>query len=136
MITTESQREEIQGWVKEWRKIRRRARSVPGVPLVASVATDAVSGLSSRNDATTGLAGPSPGASYCPGRGRPKTGQYRGVTPIRGRFRVQISIGNGHNKHIGTFDSEVQAAMAWDRAAIELRGDRAVLNFPRERDAC
>lgn len=136
MITTESQREEIQGWVKEWRKIRRRARSVPGVPKVASVASPPASGRSAVADASEGIPGPSSGASYCPGRGRPKTGRYRGVTPIRGRFRVQISIGNGHNKHIGTFDSEVQAAMAWDRAAVEMRGDKAVLNFPRERDAC
>lgn len=37
-----------------------------------------------------------------------------------------------HTIHIGYYDTAEQAARARDRKEIELRGDKAVLNFPRE----
>jgi hypothetical protein len=41
---------------------------------------------------------------------------------------------NGCKKHIGSFDCEIQAAKAYDAAALEIHGQFANLNFP-EREA-
>lgn len=59
-----------------------------------------------------------------------KTG-YRGVynLPKMGNYRALIA----HNKkliHIGCYDTLLEAAMAYDEKAIELKGEFAVLNFP------
>jgi hypothetical protein len=62
------------------------------------------------------------------------TSRYRGVTwvPSRGAWHAQI---NANNRHIflGSFEDEEAAARAYDRAASELHGARAKLNFPRAR---
>lgn len=54
---------------------------------------------------------------------------YRGVEKKNGKFYARI----GHNwklQHIGTFDSAEEAARAYDAKAKELKGDKAILNFP------
>lgn len=56
-----------------------------------------------------------------------KTG-YRGVHLTRGKYRVTLS-NKGKTEHVGSFDSLVEAARAYDKRARELRGPFARLNF-------
>lgn len=47
-----------------------------------------------------------------------------------GKWRAQIAV-DGRQRHLGLFDSEVDAARAYDAAAVELHGEFARLNFPK-----
>ena len=62
---------------------------------------------------------------------------YRGVhSPSRaGRKRRYLAkIGHGGKLiYIGSFDTEMQAALAYDQRALELKGDNAILNFNASR---
>lgn len=57
------------------------------------------------------------------------TSSYRGVCWItrHRRFRASIRI-DGKIRHLGEFVSEQEAALAYNRAALALRGDRAQMN--------
>jgi len=56
----------------------------------------------------------------------------RGVTRIRGTDTWGAAIRkDGVTYDLGVHDSEVMAALAYDRKARELWGDLALLNFPR-----
>jgi hypothetical protein len=59
------------------------------------------------------------------------TSGYIGVSRDKKRWCAQIAI-DGRHIHIGSFDDPESAARARDAKAIELRGEFAVLNFPRE----
>ncbi len=63
-----------------------------------------------------------------PQSGRKFKGVYRN-NKNGDRFRARILI-NGKNKTIGTFETEELAALAFDKAAKELHGEFAYLNFP------
>ncbi len=58
---------------------------------------------------------------------------YRGVTKVQknGRF-VAVFRWHGKNYHVGTFATDVEAARAYDRKALEVIGPEARLNFPGE----
>ena len=65
---------------------------------------------------------------------RPKKGcasRYKGVV-LRSdckRWRARIGF-NGKRIHLGDFDNQMEAAMAYDNKAVELFGEFAWLNFP------
>jgi hypothetical protein len=61
-----------------------------------------------------------------------KTSRYRGVLwNGRRKWRVQIQY-KGKVHYLGYFNIEEEAARAWDRKALELFGEFARLNFPKE----
>lgn len=61
---------------------------------------------------------------------RKSKSQYRGVSPFHNRWRAAIAF-KGVKYWLGTHATEAEAALAYDRKAVVLHGDFAVLNFPR-----
>lgn len=53
--------------------------------------------------------------------------RYRGVSRIKNRWRAQINHNNG-TIYIGTFLEEADAAKEYNKFALKLRGEFAVLN--------
>jgi hypothetical protein len=57
------------------------------------------------------------------------TSGFRGVYFFGGKWKARIEA-NGKEKHLGTFDSAIDAALAYDAAALKSFKEFAVLNFP------
>jgi hypothetical protein len=55
------------------------------------------------------------------------TSKYKGVTFEAGKFRAVI-MKDGKKYHLGMFESDIEAAEAYNRKAIELFGEYAALN--------
>lgn len=63
-------------------------------------------------------------------RGRVGTSKFKGIyRNPKGRWIAQIAI-SGVVRHIGVYSDEVEAARAYDAAALRERGEFAGLNFP------
>ena len=65
---------------------------------------------------------------------RRPTRKYRGVRPSRHdgtRFESRI-VKDGITYHLGTFDTEIESAWAYDKRAVELYGPRAYQNLSHE----
>lgn len=59
------------------------------------------------------------------------TSGYKGVCWDKRREKWQANIRtNGKKRHLGYFDDPVEAAKAYDQAALAAFGEFAVLNFP------
>jgi hypothetical protein len=59
--------------------------------------------------------------------------RFKGVSysKERGKLFAQCDFGGNH-RWLGSFDDELEAARAYDRAAVEACGEFARVNFPRE----
>jgi hypothetical protein len=60
--------------------------------------------------------------------------KYTGVSLEKGRNKWLAYISfNGKRKHLGRFDNEIDAARAYDKAALEFHKEFARLNFPQDK---
>lgn len=63
--------------------------------------------------------------------GRKSASGYRGVQPVGVRWQAKISY-RKQRRLLGFFDTAEEAALAYDKAALELYGEKAQLNHPIE----
>lgn len=61
---------------------------------------------------------------------RQTSSRYRGVSWDGKKRKWTVKIKKSKIHHIGGFDTEEAAAVAYDKAALRLHGEKAVLNYP------
>lgn len=77
------------------------------------------------------FATPSQSCANRPRQKRNLSSKYKGVSWHKDRKKYRAIIGfNGKIIHIGQYNDELLAAIAYDDAALELFGEFACLNFP------
>ncbi|CAH1429503.1 unnamed protein product [Lactuca virosa] len=89
---------------------------------------EAIDGLGARNPAT-GVSK----STLDPTRVINKSKHYRGVRRRPwGKYAAEIRDSKRHGARVwlGTFETAEDAALAYDRAAFQMRGSKALLNFP------
>ena len=64
---------------------------------------------------------------------RRRHSKFKGVRKIGNKFQARITFGLKEH-HLGSFQSEEEAAKAYDKAALEQFGEFACLNFPEGRN--
>lgn len=66
-------------------------------------------------------------------KGKPTSSQYKGVSydESRNKWYAKICF-NGENKNLGRFNDEIDAAFAYDKAALIYFDEFAKINFPRK----
>lgn len=62
-----------------------------------------------------------------PGKVNFRKSKYRGVLPNKKRWAAQIQV-HGKSIHLGTYDTQEQAALIYNNAAIKYTGEFAFLN--------
>lgn len=65
--------------------------------------------------------------------GKPTSSRFKGVcwSKRERKWQARIRVGNGKRLDLGMFKSEIDAARAYDEAALTAHGEYAYLNFPQ-----